>query len=382
MRFTFKKYQVSANNKDITEGVVSTEIFQDIQNPSWSCIIHILDSVDLFKTVPFGKGTPINITFSQTTSDEVSLDFVVYKVGNKILQNQKTYMYSLYCVTPAFITNMSTRLSRLLKGESTSVIKSIVEEKFKDYKCDIGSGSNSSTNVIANNWQLFNTIGTLLKTTHTNGVADFLFFQNTNKSFVVRSIREMMNLQTNIVFKMIPAGLGEKSNYKYNFTKYKVEHFDSAVNLNSGYYGNTVYTYDLLNKRFDTVENKNDVDNEKLSDGNSDLFNDIESSNVTFMPKIDNSISDNVQDWTSSRKQSLLRLEQEKLIIQTQGNNEYIDMIGKSCIVDFPNQSLNSGVLDDDRSGSYIVTAMSHVISRAYFVSNIELVKREFEVSS
>lgn len=383
-RYGYDDFTVLINGKDVTEGVTICEIYMDITNPVWSATVAFMDSVDLINTLPIRKNDKVKIiikTGNIFAKDRREFDFVLYKIDDKIHYNQNSIGFRLYTVSKPFTDNMTKRVSRHLQGEPIGIAQSLFSEYFGGYTCE-SSASNGQVNMIASAWTPFNTFGQLLKAAHKDNVADYLIFQCDNTKFKIKSIAEMYNENSGIKFKYIPNGI-TGNNYPYLITKYEIEQFDGTLNLSSGFYGSNVYSYDLSSKKFTNKKYSNDKDKASLSDGES--YNNDADGHVVFQPMHqgitgDDSQLNNFNTWLPSRHSALMKLEQEKLLIQTNGNMEYIGLLGKSCLVEMPKQDYKSRQqLDTKRSGKYLVTAMGFIINKQMFITNLEMVKREFE---
>lgn len=385
-KFSHTNFKVIIDGKDITESVITAEVFMDITNPCWSARVSLLDSINLIDKLPIKKNSKVKIIF-ETSNFILSrckreFNFVLYKISDKVHFNQNSIGYTLYLAVSPLIINLTTRFSRHLTGEPTMLICDLFNEVFPEYTCTT-TGSNGQVNMIASSWTPFNTFGQLLKASHKDNNADFLLVQTSDKTFNVKSIYEMYSDNSGIKFKYMPAAIGTAITYPHLITKYEVEHFDGALNLVSGYYANNVTTYDYTTKKWQVTDYNNDKDKSKLSDGNS--YTNDSKSHTTFQPMHHNITDDSSQlndfnTWLPSRRSSIFKLEQEKLLIQTSANMEYSDLLGKSVLVEMPKQDYNSLLkLDRKRSGKYLVSAISFVFNKQMFVSNLELIKREFE---
>lgn len=385
--FGYSNFKVTVDDKDITEGVTIAEVYLDITNPCWSAKVSLLDSVDLINTLPINKDSKVKILIETTNKfyqkESREFNFVLYKIGDKIHFNQHSVGYTLYLAKEPILKNLTKRFSRSLVGEPTELIASMFNEVFSGYTCT-ASGSNGQVNYISSAQSAFNTFGQLLRSSHKNSVADYLLVQTSDSEFAVKSIDDMYNDTVDIKFKYLPSAVGEALYYPYLINKYEVEHYDGALNLASGFYGNNVSTYDYTNKKWSNKTYSNDGDKSKLSDGD-DYENDV-NANAMFQPMhhniMDNGDSElnDYNTWLPSRKSSIFKLEQEKLLIQTSGNMEFTELLGRSVMVEIPKQDFyDRAQLDMKRSGKHLVTAIGFILNKQMFVANIELVKREFE---
>lgn len=385
-KFGYTNFKVTVDGNDITEGVTIAEVYLDITNPCWSAKVSLLDSVDLINNLPIEKNAKVKILIETSNKflrkESKEFNFVLYKVGDKIHFNQHSVGYTLYLAKDPMLKNITKRFSRSLIGEPSALIASMFTEVF-GYNCT-ASGSNGQVNYITSAQTAFNTFGQLLRSCHKNNVADYLLIQQTDTEFAVKSIDDMYNDTVNIKFKYLPSAVGEAIHYPYLISKYEVEHYDGALNLASGFYGNNVSTYDYTNKTWSNKTYTNAEDKGALSDG-ADYDNDT-SAHAIFQPMHhdimdgDGSQLNDYNTWLPSRRTSIFKLEQEKLLIQTSGNMEFADILGKSIMVEIPKQDyFDRTQLDPKRSGKHLVTAIGFVLNKQMFVTNLELVKREFE---
>ena len=385
-KFGYTNFQVYINDIEVTDGVTTVEIYMDITNPCWNAKVSFLDSLNLIEKLPIQKNDKVKIIIETQNfflKERKEFNFIFFKLGDKIHQNQYSVMFTMYCVSEPLITNMSRIVSRPLKGEPTKLLSDLFIEYFPPYNCT-SNGSNGQINIVAAGWRPFNTFGQLLKYSHKNNVADYLLVQVDDKNFEVKSIADMYNDITNVKFKYLPNAIGESVNYPYLIYKYEVEHFDGLLNLSTGYYGSDTYSYDFTNKKLSNTEYTNSEDNQKLNDGID--YDNTPKGKINFQPMHQNitdksSQLNNFNTWLPSRKASLMKLEQEKLLIQTAGNIDLCDIFSKSCMVEIPKQDyMDRQQLDMKRSGKHLVTAIGFILSKRMFVANIELVKREFEM--
>jgi len=91
-------------------------------------------------------------------------------------------------------------------------------------------------------------------------------------------------------------------------------------------------------------------------------------------------IQDTAGDWMGSRKSSIQKADQERLIAQIPGSVGCWKWIGKNLQVDLPSQSeYGDEKKDKYRSGRYVVVALAHMFSKAFYAVNLEMVKKRLE---
>lgn len=381
----FKQHRVVVDNYDVTDAVIGFKIWHDITNPTWSAQVFFMDSTNLLNTIPILSGSKMKIMIE--TKHNVSTDmkkeyeFVIYRIDDKFMQNQQNLCYTAFCVSQEFVTNMSTKISRnFANTKMTDAIKNVVSETFPLMTVD-GASCDNNANLIIPQWTPFNSIGWMLKMSHINNRADFLFFQSEQNKFTCDSI---LNLFTKVAgsetLKVRPSNIGlDLPTDVYNIFDYSFVHSDASLNMSSGYYGNTLKTFDFRKKewnvqKYTTSETRN---------WKGEAFDNASESVVNFKAKAfgvngnNTSPADDANIWLQSRMASLMNLEQEKLIAQIPGTVGIYAWLGKTINVDLPNQNaMDASATDYKRSGRYLVKAVVHKFDNQTYTNTLELVRR------
>ena len=393
----YSKFRIMIQNSDVSSSVVSLQIFQDIQSPTWSLQIQMLDSSDLLTTIPIIAGTPIQITIGtkngQPTDDERTFTFNVYRIANKKLQNQKVQTYTIFAAPYAFFQNQVTKITQTYSNQSpVDMINTIVNDVFDGYTLKSTPCDNQAT-IMATGWTPTDAIGFMLKVAHKSGGADFMFFQSDDKEFTCNSIETLLNDSENetgetLIFR--PANLNQQNfDTMYNFAilKYEWQHFDTMLDLSAGVVKSKMLSLDFLSKVYS--EKKYSYGDDIASDGNGStlfadpIFNKADDAHVCFVAKhtgmngdID-SVMNSADSWLQSRRASLQKIDQEKLLVQLPGSTGMCDWIGQTVNVSLPSQvDEKSESMDPNRSGTFLVTAITHWCKSDSYVVNLELVKR------
>lgn len=380
-----RTFRVVIENMDVTDAVIGVKVFQSILEPSWTAQVFFQDSADLMNTIPIVSGSKIKIMFETRHGVETDMKkefkFVIYRVGDKNMQNQKNMMYTAYCASKEFVTNLTTRVSRNFKNtKMTDAIRQVCKEVFPDINI-VGTPCDNNANLIIPNWTPFNSIGWMMKMSHSASVADYLFYQTDDEEYTLDTINTIFKkTATTNSLRVRPANVTQDPNDVYNIFKYNYEYADASANLATGYYGNTLKTFDFRTKKMDV-----NVYKTKEKKNWTTAFDNAEQSMVTFKAKAkgvngdSSSPSDDANIWLQSRFASLLSIEQIRLIAQTAGSVGTYKWLGKCVNVDVPNQStLNDSPTDQKSKGSYLVRSIVHSIDRQTYVTNFELVKRSF----
>ncbi len=394
----YKKYKVYIDGADITSTVTNATIFQDIQSPTWSAQIYCLDSADLLNALPIRSGSQVRIVIQTEhnvpTDGYVEYSFVVFRVGEKTQQNAKTQFYVIHCVPKLFLLNQTIRVNNTFKSNTiTDAMNTIWGEYVKDGSTLNVIGCENVSHLVCQNKTLFLTFGWLLKQAYRKKTADFMFYQSDHRNWQIKPISEMYDRShTNITLFQKPASMRKNGehlfeNATYNVLNVEAQNYDSAMNLANGYYKNKLQSYDFFTKSFkeNTFNFGDDTPDDKVNKNWTDPVFESENANVTFVSKVThltdgNNSCNEAEAWLQSRKQSLLKLEQEKYIVQVAGSANMYKWLAKTINFDMPNQSdLTDDNFDRKRKGKYLVTAIAHYLNPNGYVVNLELVKRRLE---
>lgn len=394
-----KKFQVYIGDTDVTAAVISAHVFQEIFSPTTTAIVNFLDTSNLLMTLPIRAGTRIRVEIETDMNcagdGEQTWEFVIYKIADKVAGMQGTLEYSVYAADEAFLINQTKRIRKSFVGKKTTdIAKNVISEAFgKDLDVD---ESDNTMQMIVPGWTPFHTMSWLLQTSTKDGAADYAFYQKHDGNFAFKSFERLYSdpaEYADITFQVRPANLADaKGDSLYDYSTsigvYWFDHFDGLSNLASGFYTSKTASYDFMTKEWKTKTFKFGDDNaedKKYLKVDSEFMLEDAESNISFIPKhsgmfANSSYSDTADAWIASRKSSLMKFEQEKLIIQFPGTAGAAKWFAKSCDVDLPAaDSMSDEEFDIQRRGRYVITHMAHMINKDTYKINAELVKKRLE---
>lgn len=394
---TFSKVKITIDGDDITDCWTGIKIYQSIDSPTWSCDVSILDSRNLVESLPIMHGSALNIEIATkegiATDDSMTFSFYIYKIANKMFNNQNVETYTLKGVSKAFLLNNTIRINKKYSNKNvTNSIVDLVTDSFPNYKVSCPKPSDNTADVLLNNWTPFISIGWLLKQAHRDNRADFMFFQDDNDSFTIKSITSMYSDNENkiedisIVYRVQNVG----DDVPYTLIKHNWEHVDVQQNLHNGYYKSTTTTYDFLNKNWSESvythgdDNKTDLDIAKQWQDR--LFDNSEKAVIAFVPKMPEIFPgqtgyDDAEKWVPSRRAILQRLDSEKFTAQLKGSVGMYKWLGKHIYIDLPSNDPNdpSQTYSRFRKGYYLISAVVHHLTPSMYLTNFEFVKLQLE---
>ena len=401
----------TASNKtcNITNQILTIQIFEDMFSPFITGSIIFRESLDLINALPFIGSEYIDLLLF-TPGLDVTLKekamitgrFYIYKMTEREYVLEKNIVYQLHFISEEAITDLNIRLSKGFNGKISDMIVDLVKGKN-----NLGSNkplvlvqTKNSTKYISNYWPITKNINFLLQQSSSlNSSATYSFFENRNgfnyvsldylnaedvyQSFTLGSSTDMVD----------PMG-GSSRNIARDYSKILEltvpTGFDYIDRIRTGTYASKLIIHDMTTKRYKTVT----YDYlQKFNEGSETRLNKfpITTPNIIarvystiFVHEVANSVFSNygdvsnvrvVQDRTSRIKQA----ESFKLQIKVNGRTDYtvgqkvylnINTIHPISEKDTPTETM-----DKMYSGNYLISAIRHVIDRQRHECFMELIK-------
>lgn len=393
-----KSFQVMAGSVDITNAVTTANIWQDIYTPSWSAQLGVQDTVGLIKEIPLTQGCDITIKVETDLGNDLldgikTYEFVLYKISDHVLRKSKHQAYVLHLVSREFLKNQGVRVSKHYSKTADQIVQSVISDYLGGSVTT--TGATHKVDVIIPNWSPFVSASWLCKSAINGSAADYVFFMKDSGSFQFTPVEQMYSSNSSgLTFIQRIADIRDNSG-NIDLEKiiaikgYSVEHYDGMSNLVGGYFGSTTAHYDFVQKRWGKKEfafgDDNGADGGKKG-FKGEFFEAAKDANISFVPHYEKlfgdnkSIYDSSDDWSGSRKSSVMKLEQNKLFVQLPGGASYWKFLGMSCNVDLHSQEDLSGEeYDKYFKGQYLITAIHHYFDSDVYTVNLELVKKRLE---
>ena len=390
-----KAFVVKIDGQDVSDAVVSADVYADIFTPVWTAQIFFDDTANLLTSLPIKAGSKVTIyvetDFDGMTGDgSNTYEMLVYRIADKSRVNHAQQKYTLFAADPLLFKSQAARVKRSFKDKKVSdIVSDIIGESLSASVDSDPTDDNMS--VVIPNWSPINAASWLSKVALSKGAADFCFYQVDKDRFAFKSFESMYTSTTGPTFIQRPAGVKVEGDYSTDFTvevaQYHWEHFDGASGQASGLYSSKTASFDLVNKRWEEKVFKFGDDTPADRAGrNFDDTLEGDDSNVSFTPKHEGmygdapSHLDSATDWIPSRKSSIQKMDMEKLVIQIPGSAGSWKWIGSGCRVDLPAEnSMGEDKYDELRRGKYVAVAICQNIKKSSYATNIELVKKRLE---
>lgn len=379
-----RRLEVHIDGNDVTAAVTDVHIYLDLIGGFWTAKLFFEDSTNLLSRLPIKSGAPVKI-IAETKLDSVGdalkeFEFAVYNVTDKVNQNHMQYTYTVHCAAKAFLIDQKRRVMKYYEGTALDAVDSIVGEflgsSLRDTRTPEGD-----VRFIATNWTPTNTIAWAAKWAVYSGKADFMFFQADNNQFDFMPVSAMYNERdTGLTFMQRPSGIKENGDGIHDpaltFIAQQNDHYDALKAGLSGYFASKNATFDLVEKSWRVEEFSGDAE------GGDNEFSDMLDAHFSFTPTHPEmftgkeNVYDAFKDWTGSRRAELMKLDREKIFIQTPAAIGAWKWLGHRVKIDLPSmEDITTDQFDSLRAGKYLVTAVAFLLGKADAVTNYELVK-------
>ena len=394
-----KTFRIQANGVDISSMVLAVDIFQELFNPSWSSQIAFIDTQNMLMNIPINPGTEISITLETDypNNESKTFRFVVYKISDRVMIGQDQIGYFLNCVSKEFFSNQKKRVSKAFKNMTPGdIVSTILNDNSLGSLENVDVDAQRYTTIIPN-MSPFAAINSIVRFT-TRDAADYWFYQVDDAKFELKSYNEMLVNRSGVEFKQLNPNLLDDSNknvpedHFFNIESFEfVQHHDSMSNYAAGYYGSKILKHDIHTKSFsEHVYNYgDDIPSDKsYAPFNTAQFSGAQDSHITFAPMNSGLFGENIttpsdtsEDWIQSRKSNVMKLEENRLVATVPGVVGHYKLLGKQVNVQLPSyQDIDeSELLDKYLKGSYVVTAIRHVISSDSYKIILEMGKKRLE---
>jgi hypothetical protein len=403
-----KEVQINSLNgqaANVTNQVSMIEIYEDMFSPFTTMTIVLRESVDYINIFPFVGEEFVDIDIVTPSLDvPIKGRFYVYKITDREYTKEREVIYALKCISSDFLVDANKKISKTYDGKVNELAFSILGEKGlgTTKKLNIESTSNS-TKFTANFWSPVKCL---------NYLCDNALSVNYSPSYLFYENRDGLNFRSiNEILKSEPSHKFVKDNYTRTSdasgsgsTKDPQEDFkrildisipvltDYMNDIQSGRMKSRLVTHDITTKRY-TVKDysvKKDPKPDTLLNPNP-AYSKYTIANAQsaqmIMPKYYGNFN-NYGDVTSFKFQQkrisfFQSLSKYKVNLQVYGRTDYT--VGRVIDLYLPRATQITKEEQDPRdqilSGKYLVSAISHTITRENHTCNMEIVKNSVLVN-
>lgn len=400
---------ISANGlyQDITNQVLSIQIFEDLFSPFITGNIVIKDSLDLVNLFPFVGEETLELKLSTPTLKEGNIDakFYIYKMSDRDMVGDKSVVYQLHFTSIDAVVDLNKAISKTFSGKVSDIAQTVFSDKANGLQTtkpvNIEETANS-TKYVSNFWSPVKNLFYLVSNSvNKAGSPSYLYYENRDgyNFLSLDSLYTQPVLQEFIYDNYVRDNLNGGGNIKNINEDYKrieiitiPEAFDYISRIRNGMYGSKQYNHDIVSKKISSknydmlqsFDKRNHLNNFPLASKKAVYrYN----SKIDFEPKYYNNFS-NFGDVTNSsiiqeRTSVLKQIESTKIQIIVAGRMDYT--VGRKVTVTLPRiepyTSQDRDPTDKMFSGTYLISAVNHYIDRERHECTLELVKDSLETN-
>ena len=113
------------NPLDITKMVNYVEIFESLYSPFLTVNINITDNQSLTHLLPLigEEFVEVDIRGADNVTGVIGQSFYIYKVSDRSQVSDKTFTYTLGCISPGAIFDMNLKISQAMSGKPSDIVK-------------------------------------------------------------------------------------------------------------------------------------------------------------------------------------------------------------------------------------------------------------------
>lgn len=395
-----KLSSLNGNTVNILNQISTIEIYEDLFSPFITASIVLRESQDFLNSIPFIGEEYVTLNIDTPSLEKpISGRFYIYKITDREYSKERETVYTIKCISEEYVTDVNTKISRAVAGNISESARTLFGKDGLNTKKNVVVEKTSNvTKFIANFWNPSKCLSQLTTSaTNLNNSPTYLFFENRD-GFNFRTIEELTKATTHQYFiKDNYVRTTESSNSVRSVRDIGEDYkrivdisipvvTDYMKDIETGRLKSRIISHDILTKKYTVKDFSLKKETKKPH-----LLNDYpayskyavgnNASSMTVMPKYFsnfNNYSDVTNHKTVQRRISFFQnLEKFKINIQVPGRTDYT--VGQVVDVTIPKAaqivSNDTSTKDEMLSGRYLISAISHTISKDSHACHMELIK-------
>lgn len=395
---------VRGHAQTITPQVVGIEIYEDIFTPFMTGKIFVRDSQDIQNLLPLVGEEVVNISFKTPKIDEkhgYKGEFYIFKMDDKIKLREREVVFVLHFISKEAIIDMNKKISKAYSGKISDIVRQICTnpEGFGTKKQLNIEETSNTTKYVSNFWSPSQNLEWLTDSAiNSNDSPSYVFFENKHglnflslESMYTGSPIYQRFIWDNYTADISPTGGSSRDlnkDYQRVIDFQTPESFNYIDRIQSGMYGSEIIYYDLLTKQYVHTGYKPEFDKGgHLND--FPLWTSAPPASQKSVLIREHNYYNNFEgfgDVTNNKviqkRMSLMaQAEGYKITITVFGRTDYT--AGQRVYLDVPrNRQVTDKSDDVDKinSGTYLIAAICHNITRSTHQCVMELTKDSFIV--
>ena len=382
---------------DITNQILNIEIYEDLFSPFITGNLLVVDSLDISSVLPLVGEERVNLDIETPGLGKIKDQFYLYKMSNKDRFSESAMAYQIHFMSLEGIIDANKKISKAFSGKNSDIVQKLIRsEGLNSKKTANIEETRNSQKYVSNFWSPTQNIAYVMEDSENmTGAPSFVFFEN-REGYVFASLNSLYAVppiqtfvEDNYTRTIGASGTTIRSveeDYKRVNNLYVPDFFDYLDRVQGGYYSSALTSYDVTTKKYTyrvfdaktkTSKNLNDQALVQLgANYRSDALR-------LFVPKYYgnfNGYSDVTNANSMQERISLLKqAESLKIQISVAGRVDYT--VGRTVNLEvYKNKPTRVGdsvkdLIDPVMSGLYLISAISHQITRKEHICNMELIK-------
>jgi hypothetical protein len=392
---------------DIMSIIAELDVFEDLYSSTMSATVTIFDTNNLINQFPIIGEEILDIEYETENLNTVFKRFYVYKLSNRIQQQDHKMIYVLHLLSYEGIIDLNTKISRAFSGYTHDIAKNIFEkyiatDQFYSGKKLMLEDSGTEIKFVSPYWspiRCINHAATRSTITKNWRSPSFLFFES-SEAFKFTSIESLVK-QTPIInyfFDSDPMrnptaqGGSERDVARWLSTVINLnieQHFDYIQKVMTGMITHQTIEHDIIHKtirnhRYDyaTDFSKHAHLEDNPMNSNKLMFSEktaVVDTRSIFSYGFNERIKDNSAESVHKRNSLLPQLEMFKVQMTVPGRSDVkvgdvVNLkLGKGSSLDA--EKITQEANDLYYSGKYLITGIQHRLTPSRHEMIVELIK-------
>lgn len=395
---------LSGQFANIINQVIGIEIYEDLFAPFITLSLVLRESVDYINLFPFVGEEYLEVTLSTPLVDKkIDGKFYIYKITDRTNTKDREVAYTIKAISEEYLTDANRKLSKTYSGNIGEIAYKILTQDINSKKTITCEKTNNNTMFTASYWTPVKCLNYLSSTaTNINQSPSYLFYENRD-GFNFRSIDELLKqtsymklTKDNYSRSMEGDTTGTRKDPQEDYKR--IIEMDVPVltdymeEIQTGRLKSRLISHDIVTKQYIVKDYSVKKDTKNPSTllnefpGYSKYATSNSVSTMLVLPKYFGNFTDyaDVTNFSTVQKRMSFfkNLEKYKITVQILGRTDYT--VGQIFELDIPRITQISKQ-DDQRdpilSGRYIVSAISHTITREMHTCTLELIKNSVLVN-
>lgn len=381
---------------DVTKLVNYIDIYESMYSPFMTLEFNITDALSVVHLLQLKGEETVEVDIRNYDGETgfINQKFNLYKLSNRIAISDRAYTYTIHCISPGAITDLSTRFSESFSGLPHEIAQNKFITELAGDKGIYVHPTKNKIQYISNYWTPLRNL-TFLCNRSISADTDnpsYVFFENKQK-FVFTPIDSLVSgtAVMSYFYAINPQNLPITTESGIVHKLYSDDAFDYLKRIQSGAYGNSSIVVDSTNKTFkyssyDFMDgfnkyaklNKLPFNTENVNRGQDSVFR----NRIIAEKSFSDMSSENTDEWFKQRLTELNSIDGQTVEIEVSGDlniltGQVVNLfvpITHIELLDF-NSADFSKLIDTSMSGRYLITAIHHLLDRERHVMKLKLCK-------